>query len=174
MNSVPAGFSPRQEVPPQPAHARGKFILWTLIASVVAAFAAWLSAALSLEVWIMFAGFIAWFTRPTSLRHSVSAMLCLWLGVAIGALSYRVTGALTPPLGHLALPAVVFLVAILIVGLRGHTILGNMLAWFLGMVTFFAAEFELAAAAFAHLAAATAIGGAAGYACQALNRRFAE
>ena len=153
---------------------RGKFILWTLIASVVAAFAAWLSATLELEVWVMFAGFIAWFTRPTSLKNSVAAMLCLWLGVAIGALSHIVTGALIPSLDHMALPVVVFLVAILIVGLRTHGVLGNMLAWFLGMVTFFAAEFDLAAASFMHLAFATGIGGLAGYTCQTLNRRFAE
>lgn len=76
------------------------------------------------------------------------------------------TGALVPSLDHLALPVVVFLVAILIVGLRTHGILGNMLAWFLGMVTYFGAEFDLAVA--------TGIGGLAGYSCQTLNRRFAE
>ncbi|RCS23803.1 DUF1097 domain-containing protein [Phyllobacterium salinisoli] len=84
----------------------------------MAAFAAWLSAALNLEVWVMFAGFIAWFTRPTSLKNSAAAMLCLWLGIAIGAVSHVATGALIPSLDHMALPAVVFLVAILIVGLR--------------------------------------------------------
>jgi hypothetical protein len=171
MNSAPTPSSSR---PDNPAHSRGKFLLWTLIASMAAALAAWLSAVLALEVWIMFTGFIAWFTRPTSYRASVSSMLCLWLGIGIGALSYIVTGGLTPSLDHLALPVVVFLVAILIVGLRSHTILGNMLAWFLGMVTFFAAGFELTADSFFHFAAATAIGGSAGYACQALNRRFAE
>ncbi|GEM_PF-4331683 len=161
---------------PQANHgqSRGKFILWTLIASVVAAFAAWLSAALNLEVWVMFAGFIAWFSRPTSLKNSAAAMLCLWLGIAIGAVSHIATGALIPSLDHMALPAVVFLVAILIVGLRTHGILGNMLTWFLGMVTYFAAELDLAAASFMHLAIATAIGGLAGYTCQTLNRRFAE
>lgn len=153
---------------------RGKFILWTAIASVVAAFAAWLSAALNLEVWVMFAGFIAWFARPTSVKNSSAAMLCLWLGIAIGAVSHIMTGALVPLLDHIALPAVVFLVAILIVGLRTHGILGNMLAWFLGMVTYFAAELDLAVASFVHLAIATGIGGLAGYTCQALNRRFAE
>ncbi|WP_207477260.1 DUF1097 domain-containing protein [Arenibaculum pallidiluteum] len=165
-----------RQASPQADHSqpRGKFILWTLIASVVAAFAAWLSAALSLEVWVMFAGFIAWFTRPTSLKNSAAAMICLWLGIAIGAVSHIMTGALVPSLNHLALPVVVFLVAILIVGLRSHALLGNMLAWFLGMVTYFAAEFDLAAASFVHLAFATGIGGLAGYTCQALNRRFAE
>lgn len=151
-----------------------RFILWTVIASAVAAFAAWLSAAMGLEVWVMFAGFIAWFTRPISLGGSVSAMLCLWLGVAIGALSDIATDALVPALDHVALPVVVFAVALIIVGQRHHEVLGNMLAWFLGMVTYFAAGPDLAAAFFVHLAVATAIGGAAGYSCQALNRRFAE
>lgn len=101
-------------------------------------------------------------------------MFCLWLGIAIGAASHLATDALMPMFDHLALPVVVFLVAILIVGLRTHAVLGNMLAWFLGMVTYFAAEPGLAAASFIHLAVATAIGAAAGFACQALNRRFAE
>lgn len=162
--------------PTQPAahHSRGKFILWTLIASVVAAAAAWISAALALEIWVMFAGFIAWFTRPISLASSLSAMVCLWLGIVIGALSHIGTVALVPYLDHLALPVVVFLVAILIVGLRTHGVLGNMLSWFLGMVTFFAADWGITAAAFGNLAAATALGGFAGCACQTLNRRFAE
>jgi hypothetical protein len=41
---------------------------------------------------------------------------------------------------------VVFLVAILIVGLRTTSIVDNMLTWFLGMVTFFAAELVNASA----------------------------
>ncbi|WP_420142142.1 DUF1097 family protein, partial [Sphingomonas sp.] len=103
--------------PPAQSHPRrpGQFALWTVIAAVVAAFAAWLSAALALEVWIMFAGFIAWFTRPTSLASCLSSMLCLWFGIGLGALSSLATGALLPPLGDLALPIIVFLAAILIV-----------------------------------------------------------
>lgn len=153
---------------------RVKFILWTVIASIVAAFAAWISAILALEVWVMFAGFIAWFTRPTTLANSLSAMLCLWLGLAIGVAAGVLTGALIPLFGHLALPLVVFMVAIVIVGLRTHKIAGNMIAWFLGMVTWFAAEFDITSASFIHLFGATAIGGLAGYTCQALNRRWAE
>ena len=82
-----------------------QFVLFTVIAGVVAALAAWGSAALMLEVWVMFAGFIAWFTRPTSSREGFFAMICLWLGTGLGAASYVATGALTPSLGSLA-PAV--------------------------------------------------------------------
>ena len=153
---------------------RMKFILWTVIASIVAALAAWISARLALEVWVMFAGFIAWFTRPTSLTNSLAAVLCLWLGLVIGAVSEVLTVAFIPSLGQFALPLVVFIVAIVIVGLRTHKIAGNMLTWFLGMVTWFAAGFDISFASFIHLISATAIGGLAGYTCQVLNRRWAE
>ena len=151
-----------------------QFILFTLIAAVVASSAAWGSAALALEVWVMFAGFIAWFTRPTSRRESLSAMVCLWLGIGLAAIAEVATGALMPTLGGLALPTVVFFVAIVIVGLRTTSIVNNMLTWFLGMVTFFAAGWELSPATFLHLGGATALGGFAGWACQAINRRWVE
>ncbi|MCV9947599.1 DUF1097 domain-containing protein [Rhizobium sp. BT-175] len=155
-------------------HTPRKFILFTLVAAVVASFAAWGSATLALEVWVMFAGFIAWFTRPTSFNESLSAMLCLWLGIGLGAVAEVTTGSLVPSLGGLALPVVVFFVAILIVGLRSTPIVNNMLAWFLGMVTFFAAGWEISPPTFLHLVGATAIGGFAGWACQAINRRWVE
>ncbi|WP_086994740.1 DUF1097 domain-containing protein [Rhizobium sullae] len=151
-----------------------QFILFTLIAAVVASFAAWSSATLALEVWVMFAGFIAWFVRPTSLRESLSAMVCLWLGIGLAAVAEVATGALVPIAGGLALPLVVFFVAILIVGLRTTRIVNNMLTWFLGMVTFFAAGWDLSAETFLHLGGATAIGGFVGWACQAINRRWVE
>lgn len=65
------------------------------------------------------------------------------------------------------------LVALLIAGLRTTSVVNNMLAWFLGMMAFFAAELEPSCEALVHLGAATGIGGFAGWACQALNRRWA-
>lgn len=150
-----------------------QFALYTIIAAVVAAIAAWSSEALALEVWIMFAGFIAWFTRPTTLRESVNAMICLWLGIALAAISYKMTGVIIPFLGSFTLPVVVFLLAILIVGLRNTSPVNNMLTWFLGMVTFFAADKGISVETFGHLFMATAIGGFAGWSCLTLNKRFA-
>lgn len=150
-----------------------QFVLYTVIAAAVASLAAWSSEALALEVWIMFAGFIAWFTRPTSLRDGLYSIICLWLGMALGALSYVATAALMPSLGALGLPLVVFVLAIVIVGLRTTSVVNNMLAWFLGMVTFFAADMEVSLEPLLELGSASAIGGFAGWACQALNRRWA-
>lgn len=149
-----------------------QFTLYTVIAAIVATTAAWISMALALEVWIMFAGFIAWFTRPISVQESLNAMFCLWLGIALGAISYNITSAITPMIGTLALPIVVFFVAIIIVGLRTTTPVNNMLTWFLGMVTFFAADKGISIETFTHLLSATAIGGFAGWSCHTLNKRF--
>lgn len=157
-----------------PPHTRLRFAAFTVVAAASAALAAWSAAALTLEVWVMFTGFIAWFTRPTALRHSLAAMLCLWLGIALAALAHRATGALAPGLGAAALPLVVFAAGCVIVGLRATRALDNMLAWFVGMVTFFAAGLGASPEAFAHLGAATAIGALAGWSCQTVNRRWVE
>ena len=149
-----------------------QFCLFTITASGVAALAAWGSAALDFEVWVMFTGFIAWFTRSASFRESFSAMICLWLGIGLASVGYVMAGALMLPLGTLALPLVVFLVAILIVSLRTTSIVNNMLTWFLGMVTFFAADLEISASTFVYLCGASAIGGFAGWTCQSLNRHW--
>lgn len=95
-------------------------------------------------------------------------------GIVLAALAHRATGALAPAIGSAALPGVVFAAGCVIVGLRATRGLDNMLAWFLGMVTFFAAGFGATAGAFAHLGAATAIGGLAGWTCQTVNRRWVE
>lgn len=150
-----------------------QFVMFTVIAAMVASLAAWGSAALNLEVWVMFVGFIAWFTRPSSLRESSSAMICLWLGIGLAAVAHMITGTLMPSMGVLALPLVVFFVALLVVGLRSTSIVNNMVTWFLGMVTFFAADLEISLETFVYLGSASAIGGFAGYTCQALNRRWA-
>lgn len=149
-----------------------QFALFTLVAATSAALATWGAATLSLKVWAMFAGFIAWFTRPTPLRAGVSALVCLWLGMGLAAVAARTTGALTPAMGALALPVVVFLVASIVVALRTTRVVDNMLAWFLGMVAFFAAEPEPLHLAFAHLGGAAAIGALAGWTCQTLNQRW--
>jgi hypothetical protein len=150
-----------------------QFVLFTLIAAVVATLAAWSSAALRLEPWVMFTGFIAWFTRPTSSREGVNSVICLWLGIGLAAAAHTATAALASSIGGLALPVIVFLVAIVVVGLRTTKIVDNMLSWFLGLVAFFAADLQPSLEAFVHLGGASAIGGFAGWTCQALNRRWA-
>jgi hypothetical protein len=155
--------------------SKATFVTYTLIASTVAAIAAASTAGLDLEVWAMFAGFIAWFTRPTSTSAGAHAVLCLWLGLVLGAACGSVTDNLAQQFGSfpIALAISTFGVAIIVVGLRTTAVVDNMLGWFLGLVTWFAADLQPGPAAFVDLGVATAIGGVAGWACQALNRRYA-
>ncbi|WP_197377213.1 DUF1097 domain-containing protein [Mycolicibacterium baixiangningiae] len=162
--------------PPAPSGIRPsakQFAAYTLLSAAVAAAASTVSTALAFEVWVMFAGFIAWFTRPSSIRDGLSALACMWLGIGLGAAAYWSMHNLTPTLGALAVPIVVFLVALLIVGLRTTAFVNNMLAWFLGLVTFFAAHIEIAPAPILELVAASAIGGLAAWASVTVTHRFA-
>lgn len=150
------------------------FVLYTVVAALVTAVATWASAALHFQVWVTFMGFIAWYTRPVSMRASVSALACLWLGVGVAVLAALATKALTPMLGAAALALVVFVVAVLIVSLRAVAVVDNLLCWFLGLVTFFAAGAPFSPLAIVILLSATALGGFAGWACQVSTSRWAQ
>ncbi len=151
-----------------------KFTVFTLIAAVVAAAAAFTTLSLSLLPWAMFVGWVAWFTRPADTRQAVQAVLCTWLGMALAMIGEVVVGALAPSIGvTAALPIGVFLLALVVVGLRTTPVVGNMLAWFVGLVAYFAAEPEHPLPGIATLVAASAIGALAAFTCQALQRRFA-
>ena len=104
------------------------FVLYTVVAALVTAIATWASVALHLQVWVTFMGFIAWYTRPLSLRESVSAVVCLWLGVGIAILASLTTQVLTPFTGGVTLALVVFVVAVTILSLRSTAVVGNLLS----------------------------------------------
>lgn len=167
----------QQSVSGQRSEASGQnaaqFVVFTVIAGIVAAVAAFGSVVLSLEPWAMFAGWVAWFTRPTSTTQGVYATICLWLGMVLALLGTLSVETFSPVVGPAALPLTVFVLAIVAVGLRTTPVLNNMLAWFVGLVTFFAAEPESFFTGLLALVAATAIGALAGYVCQALQRRLA-
>ncbi|UPG95910.1 DUF1097 domain-containing protein [Luteibacter aegosomatissinici] len=149
------------------SHARQSptsFIVTTLVAAVTAAVAAASSAALSLPVWAMFIGWIAFFTRGMNTRGAFENLACVGLGLTIGAIaafSLPHVGSILGP--RLALPVVVFVVALLVVAMRGMPILNNLLGYFLGLVAWFAAHLEPSAESLAHLLGASTIGSAAGW-----------
>ncbi|GGP73870.1 DUF1097 domain-containing protein [Saccharothrix coeruleofusca] len=155
------------------AHTTSRFVVFTVIAGAVAAVAAFAADSLSFPAWAMFVGWVAWFSRPTSPVQGAHAMVCLWLGLVLAASGQLLAGALAPVAGPAALPLAVFVLALVVVGLRTTPVLNNMLAWFLGLIAFYAAHSDEIGPALLTLGAATAIGAAAGFACQRLQRRFA-
>ena len=66
----------------------------------------------------------------------------------------------------------VFIVALIVVGLRGLPVFNNLLGYFLGLVAWFAAHLEPSLEGLVQLAGASAIGSIAGWVSHYAPRRF--
>lgn len=135
-----------------------KFNVLTLAAATTAAIAASTSASLGWSVWAMFVGWVAYFTRGHSAKDAFYSYLCLVIGIAFGTAAAMAVGALLPLMGPLAFAPIVFVVAMVVVSLRAAAPLNNIPAYFLGLITFFAAHRPPSLVAFGELAAVSAIG----------------
>lgn len=145
----------------------------TVVAAATASLAAASALAADLPVWAMFIGWIAFFTRGLTTRSTLENLGCVWLGLAIGALATAAIGMLAPQLGlPVALPLVVFVVALVVVALRGLPVLNNLLGYFLGLVAWFAAHLEPGFEHVAQLAGASAMGAIAGWISHHAPRRL--
>lgn len=144
----------------------------TLGESMVAALAATASAMLfDVPVWAMFVGWIAYFTRGFTLKQGVINLACVFVGVAVGLAAGAAMQVLTPQLGAFTLPAVVFVVAAVVLSLRHVPVLNNLLCFFLGLVAYFASHLTPGWAAFAELGIAAAVGASAAYLASLLHQR---
>lgn len=148
------------------------YIAISAAAAVTAAAASASSLALELPVWAMFIGWVAFFTRGLTARDGAVNFACVWVGAAIGIAAATAIAALGPTLGKMALPAVVFVVAIVVVSLRAAPILNNIPAYFLGLIAFFAAHMEPTLHTWLHLGAASALGSVAGWVSIMLQQRL--
>ncbi|GAA3097748.1 hypothetical protein GCM10010520_49160 [Rhizobium viscosum] len=135
-----------------------QFNLLTLAAAVTAAVAATTSAGLGWPVWAMFMGWVGFFTRGHSAKEALFSYLCLTIGIAFGVGAAACVGALMPFVGHYAFGIVVFAVALVVVSLRALAPINNIPAYFLGLITFFAAHVEPGVLALSELAAVSGLG----------------
>ncbi|OOG62675.1 hypothetical protein B0E45_30070 [Sinorhizobium sp. A49] len=140
-----------------------KFNLLTLVAATTAALAAATSASIGWPVWAMFMGWVAFFTRGHTAREALTSYSCLAAGIAIGMAAALALGALMPTMGTLAFGPVVFVVAMIVVSLRAVAPVNNVPAYFLGLITFFAAHLEPGWLAFCELSGVAALGCAAAW-----------
>ena len=147
------------------------YLVSTLIAAAVAAAAALVSVTLTLPVWAMFIGWVAYLTRPSP-KEGLQSWVCLVIGLGLGAAVVSSLARLEPAVGVVAVPIVVFAVAVVVVLARGLRVLNNLLAYFLGLIMFNAAQLTPSAASIAQLAAASALGLAAGALSTQLDKRM--
>jgi len=155
--------------------SRRHYFSTTLITATIAATAAAATLMISLPVWAMFIGWIAFFTRGLSGRSAVENLGCVGIGMCIGVVASLVIQQLGTLVGQsVALPIVVFLVALLVVALRGLPMMNNLLGYFLGLVAWFAAHLAPSAENLLQLFSASTIGSIAGWIAYQLSGRIAN
>lgn len=169
--AVPSGDVHHDAAPPP---SRARFVAVSAAAATVAATAAYVSGLASVPVWAMFVGWVAFYSRGHSAREGVANLLCLGLGMVIGLGAISAVGAFGPQLGSAALPLVVLVVALLVVSLRGVPVLNNILGYFLGVITMFAAHAEPGISAFMTFGSAGALGGFAAWLARVWQGRIAR
>jgi hypothetical protein len=157
------------------SHPTGKlkFLVISAAAAVTAASAAHVSTLIAVPPWAMFMGWVAYYTRGHSGRDGLVNYACLALGIGLGLIAVMAVGALAPSFGTFALPVVVLLVATLVVSLRAVPVVSNIPAYFLGLVTVFAAHIQPTVYAMAELGSAGAIGSFAAWFASRWQQRLA-
>ena len=168
MNFEASGRSDHED---RPSAFSARSVIITATAAVIAAAFALNTAMLGLEVWAMFLGWAAYYSRPTSTLEAVATTVSFWLGMAIGLASIIAAGALGKLLGPGAFAIVVFCVAMIVVSMRFAPFVNNLNAWFLGLSAFYAAHLGTDTIAFLKIAAAAALGVIAGLIATRLQSR---
>ncbi len=148
------------------------YLLLTAAPALIAAVAVFATASLGGEPWLMFLGWVAFFTRPSP-SDSLQTFVCLVIGLTLGALATAATGAVAPMVGAAALPVVTFGVALTVIATRGLPVLNNLLGYFIGLIAFFAAHEPPSLGAVSVSALTAAIGFIAGAVSQVVGRAIA-
>jgi hypothetical protein len=152
--------------------SRLMFTSFTAVAAFTAALAAGSSLLLALPVWAMFVGWVAFFSRGLTLRDGLVNLCCVLTGIVFGMGAALSIGALAPTLGLFALPVVVFGVAMIVVSLRASRTMNNIIAYFLGLIAYFASHLEPSLESFAELGGAGTLGSFAAWLSHLAQQRL--
>jgi len=114
-------------------------------------------------------GWVAFFTRPASESNMLTSSFCVDLGILLGTVATTVNTLLLPVIDTSAFAATVFAVAFIVVSLRGAPIIGNIVGWFLGLITFFTAHPEPTVIKVISLIVPAFFGASSGYFCTYLQ-----
>ncbi len=143
----------------------GTFHGITLVGAVVAAATTFLTLSAALPAWAMFLGWVAFNSSGQTLRDGITNFAAFLLGITFGAGTGLLIAWLTPRFGDLATPIAVFGDVVLVLSLRALPKVNNPLAYFLGLISFFASMEPSSLPLLGSLAAAGLLGaGGAGIA----------
>lgn len=122
-----------------PADAAGRnFHAVTLITAAVAGAATFATLALGIPTWAAFLGWVGYSVSGPATREGVANLVSFLLGLSFGMGTGAAIEFLTPSLGVAATPLLIFVVTTLVMSLRNFTPINNPLAYFLGLISFFA------------------------------------
>lgn len=131
--------------------------------SIVACLAATVCALLiDGPVWAMFIGWIAFFTRGITARDGAINLACVLIGLAIGIAAGVAGVALAPHLGAWSIAPLVLVVTLIVLSLQVLPLVNNVLASFLGLVSYFASQLPATLDTFVELSTASTLGVFAG------------
>ncbi len=128
-------------MPPPPAvdgTTRKNFHSLTFITATVAAAATFATIALGIPTWAAFLGWVGYSVSGPTTREGVANLISFLLGLAFGMGTGMAIELLTPSLGVTATPLLIFGVTTIVMSLRTLTPINNPLAYFLGLICFFA------------------------------------
>lgn len=162
-------MSPSDTAPPRPQASPALYIGFTVTAALVAAAAAQSAALMTVPPWIMFMGWVAYFTRRPAPAEASRTFVCVVLGLCLGAAATLALGALSPVLGAFAVTPIVLVVALVAISTRGLPSLNNLLGYFIGLITFFAAHRDPTPMVIAVLAGSVALGFVAAFVAQTVE-----
>ncbi|MDQ0143279.1 DUF1097 domain-containing protein [Cupriavidus necator] len=152
----------------------GTFHGITLIGAVVAAVTTFLTLAAALPAWAMFLGWVGFNASAQTTREGVANLAAFLLGIVFGAATGLLIAWLTPRFGDLSTPLAVFGDVVLVLSLRALPRINNPLAYFLGLISFFAAGQPPSLRLLAALAAAGVLGAIGAGIANVLQGRLAH
>ncbi|WP_394845032.1 DUF1097 domain-containing protein [Pendulispora brunnea] len=139
----------------------------TIISAVVAAATTFVTLTAALPAWAMFLGWVGYSTSGQTIREGISNLVSFLLGVVFGVGTALLIDCLTPWLGAAATPVAIFGDVVVVLSLRAVPHINNPLAYFLGLISFFASMLAPSASTLGILAIAGVLGalgaGTAGY-----------
>lgn len=129
-----------------------------VVTALIAALGSAFCAAISAQVWMMFAGWIAFLAGGGALKSAPITYGCVILGAILGIGGAAMIGATSDSLGVLGLPVAVFIIVAAALAAQFLPVLSTVIGYFCGMTIYFASGLPPVAASLQPIAIGVAVG----------------
>jgi len=148
-------------------------ILNILMTALIAAAGSVVCALISVPVWMMFAGWIAFLAGGGTAKTAAVTFICVSLGAILGVFGAFTIAHSTANLGGMALPLGVFVIVAAALVAQFLPIINSVIGYFCGMTIFFASGLPLAASSLLIIGSGVAIGVVSGLVATIVGNRIA-